>query len=118
MFSIDFLIFCRNETEHVHHLIEAANELLAISQLKTEISMRTMLGILLNQSCVQSSHYDESQQLLSTIKCFNLILRRASPDVIEQFYTKDNLGFLAQLLTMNESILSKTASQPLRYFDH
>lgn len=111
------LILCRNETESVHHLIEAANEILSISKLKTELSMRTMLGILLNQSCVQSSNYNDSEHLLSTIKCFDMIFRRANRDAIEQFYTKNNLGLLAQILAVNEEILSKTASQPLRYFD-
>lgn len=77
-----------------------------------------MLGILLNQSCVQSSHYDDSEQMMSTIKCFDLIFRRANREVVEQFYTKNNLGLLAQILAMNETILSKTSSQPLRYFDH
>lgn len=109
----------RNDIDLIQTLIEAANEVLSISYLETEISVRTMLVILLNYYNFQSSRCNISEQLkLCTLTCFETIFRRAKSEVVEQFYIKDNLGLLAQVLSVNEVILSQEANLPLRYIDN
>lgn len=82
--------------------------------------MRTMVVILLNRCGLNPSSMlpqpSVSEELqLSAINCFETIFRRATPDVIERFYIDENLFLFAQVLSMNEQILSNNKYAPVRY---
>lgn len=59
---------------------------------------------------------DLSEELkLSIVTCFGAVLRKATPEVIKEFYTRDNLNLVAQILFLSEQIVAKEKYRPLRY---
>lgn len=82
--------------------------------------MQSMLAILLKSislgptnSLADSGLSEELK--LSIINCFAAIFRRASPEVIREFYNKDNLNLVAQIVFMSEQIVASEKYRPLRY---
>lgn len=104
----------------VRHLTETANIIIANSKLKTIISVRTMLSILLKEigvspsfMCTKPTVSEETK--LSIINCMNVIFQQITPEVIYKLYTKENLNLLAQVLSISEYILSNEKYRCLRY---
>lgn len=115
IFTFYFTTFIRNKNEINRHLIDAVINIISHSKVKTLISMRTMLVILLNPFVTMSTQIDLSEELqFSIINCFEIIFRSITPDVIRNFYIKENLNLISQVLWISENILANEKYKPLR----
>lgn len=90
------------------------------SSIKTVMSVQTMLVILMKKIGVGPAYMSIQSGLseelkLAIINCFEVIFRKATWDAVRQFYSKDNLNLLAQVLSISENILSKENYRTLRY---
>lgn len=101
----------RNKEEIIILIIEAANHLISHSELKTVISLRTMLVILIKHI----SSLSTSEELkLAIVNCFEIIFLKISSECIEKVYIKENLNLIAQVLWISENILANELSGTLR----
>lgn len=83
------------------------------------MSMQTMLVILLKMIGVSPAYMSIQPNLseelkLAIVNCFDVTFRKATKQVIQEFFTKDNLNILAQVLSVNENIVSKESYRALR----
>lgn len=93
--------------------------LISNSNVKTLISMQTMLVILLRCIGVSPAHISIQTNLseelkLGIINCIEVIFLKATAETIRDFYTKDNLNIIAQVLSVSEHILSRETYRTLR----
>lgn len=108
---------CRNRNEIVTHVIDALTKIIEISRINKLISLQTTAVILLKQLNVNTNapHQTISEELkINCIKCIETAFRRATSDVVEAFYTKDNLHIIAQTLSVCDSMIAKETFRPLR----
>lgn len=83
------------------------------------MSMQTMLVILLKMIGVSPAYMSIQPNLseelkLAIVNCFDVTFRKATKQTIQEFFTKDNLNILAQVLSVNENIVSKESYRALR----
>lgn len=81
--------------------------------------MQTMIAILLKIIGVSPAYMliqpNLSEELkLAILNCFEVTFRTATAQTIREFYAKDNLNMLAQVLSVSENILSKESYRTLR----
>lgn len=81
--------------------------------------MQSILVILLKSLGFGPAHSvaqsDLSEELkLSIVNCFGTVFRKATPEVINEFYTRDNLNLVAQILFLSEQMVAKEKYRPLR----
>ncbi|XP_055307630.1 uncharacterized protein LOC129571804 [Sitodiplosis mosellana] len=111
----------RNKDDIICNLIDAANNLISNSKLKTVISVHTMLVILLKHiglcpsyMLTQTMNTPPEELQLATINCFEIIFLKITSEVVEKIYIKENLNLLAQVLSISENILANGVCGPLR----
>lgn len=90
-----------------------------MSRIDTIMSQQTILVILLKNIAVGPAfvtiHSNLSEELkLAIINCIEVTFRRVASNVVQKFYTKENLNILAQILSISENILAKENYKPLR----
>lgn len=81
------------------------------------ISLQTILIVLLKQidGISQVSHQPLSEELkISVVNCIECLFRRATSDVTEMFYTKENLNILGKTISICDLIVNKETFRPLR----
>lgn len=83
------------------------------------MSMQTMLVILLKMIGVSPAYMSIQPNLseelkLAIVNWFDVTFRKATKQTIQEFFTKDNLNILAQVLSVNENIVSKESYRALR----
>lgn len=61
---------------------------------------------------IQSNLSEELK--ISIINCFDVVFGRAASDIIEEFYTKENLNIIARIISTCVDIVSKENSRSLR----
>lgn len=82
--------------------------------------MQSMLVILLKSVGLSPGNSTADKNLseeykLSIMTCIGSIFRKATPDVIKGFYSKENLNLVAQILFLSEQIVAQEKYRPLRY---
>lgn len=119
-YSNDFMSFiCRNKNEIIFYLIESISKIIETSRVHSLISLKTISVILLKEIYNDQSNSVESglseELKLAIVNCVEVAVRRSSYEVIEQFYTKENLIFIAQMLSVCVELINKETYRQLKF---
>lgn len=111
---------CRNKNEIVVYLIQSITKIIESSRVHSLISLKTILVILLKEIYVEQSNGVKSglseELKLAIVNCVEAALRRSTYEVVEQFYAKDNLILIAQMLSVCVELIKTETYRQLRYF--
>lgn len=109
----------RNGNEIKVHLIDSITHLLNYLKVKTLISLKTILIVLLKEIYVDDSRVIQpnlSEELkLSIISCLEITTRCISSDIIEQFYVVENRIIIARILLVCVQLINTEKNRPLRW---
>lgn len=103
-------------------MIQAVTKIIEPSHVHSVISLKTILVILLKEiyeeqskskpSCVKTGLSEELK--LAIVNCVEVAMRRATYEVVEQFFTKENRIFIAEMLSVCVDLISKESYRQLR----
>lgn len=107
------------------HLIDAIAKLMAYLKIKSVMSLKTVLIILLKEiydpsgGCTSGGgatirpHLSEELKL-SVVNAIDILFQSAETNVIEEFYVKENRMLMAQTLSVCVDLIDKDTYRTLR----
>lgn len=108
----------RNQYEIKVHIINSITQLLKRLKIRTLISFKTILLVLVKEIYVEDVRPvrpNLSEEFkLSAIECIETTNRLATSDVIEKFYVNENRNIIAQILSVCVEIIGTESYRKLR----
>lgn len=100
-------------------LIEIVSIFIAQTRIKSVKTLETVLAIMLKSIAMPPNYLTLLDNLseeckLNVIECIEVTFRYTSLDVIEQFYTKENMNKLAQFLMISIALIKDESYRALR----
>lgn len=99
-------------------MIETISKILESTHVHSLMSLKTILVILLKEIYDEKTNVVKpglSEELkLAIVRCVEVAMRRSTYEVVEQFYTKENLILIARMLSVCVELIEKENYRQLR----